>query len=347
MAKSDTRDNFEIVTEALRVFGGSQKSSGDSRFICCPFPEHGGTDHTPSLGIYMRVDGKLPFSTFHCFGCGTKGTWNRLAAVIGAPMIKEWQKSAVVSEAIVTPEIEQQLLGESGMTFKSVLKIMGCEEAQRWPKHLQWRGLDGKLIYAVGGHIVEDSRNDGIGLLFPIKIGGKVRGGVRAVFEKRGKQLGYINMKGDSWAKDFGLFPFMYAQKIITDHDYNFCVLVEGPRDALRLCSLGIPAIAILGATSMSKTKAQFITALGIDTVYAITDNDGGGDTCWKTIRTFVKRDSVELRRLKLPKELDKRGKLIKMDPANAPIEIVKRIIDVLVARNGFVPPKHIKYDSI
>ena len=343
----DTRDNFQIVSDALIKHGGNQKQSGDTRFICCPFPTHGHEEKTPSLGVYMKVDGKIPFGFSHCFGCGSKGSWNVVAGLIGAETIREWEKSTEVSESILTTELEEQLLGDSGTTFKNVLKIMRCEEAQRWPKHLEWRGFDGQLIYKVGGHIIDDDYNKSVGLLFPIKIAGKVRGGVKAVYEKKSKQLGYITMKGEGWVRNYGLFPYMYSEKLLRDGEYDFVVLVEGPRDALRLCSLGIPALAILGATSMSDVKARLVVDMDISTVYVISDNDDGGTVMWKNVQKYFKKTDAEVKRIKLPQEYDKNKKLIKMDPGNAPIAIVKKIVSLLGERHNFIPPTKVNYNSV
>jgi 5S rRNA maturation endonuclease (ribonuclease M5) len=333
---TDARDNFQIIQDELSRFGGAQKTTADSRYICCPFPEHGGADRTPSLGIYMQVDGKIPLGYVHCFGCGTKGPWNKLAEVAQLEKIKEWQKSASVSDALVTPDLEESLLGDTGLTFKGVMRRMKCEEAIRWPINLDWRGFKGQLIYDVGGHIINDERAESIGVLFPIKINGKVRGGIRAIYERKGKELAYTNMRGD-WSKRYGLFPYMYAHKLIKKRKCPFVFVVEGPRDALRLCSLGIPAVAILGATSMSEIKALLIVNLGVSHVYIMSDNDKGGDTMAKTVKQWLKKtEAVKIRRLKLPRKRGKDGEIIKLDPGNMPKKIVKDVLDFLKDEHGF-----------
>ena len=336
----DNRDNFQIIQDELARYGGPQKSTADSRFICCPFPEHGGVDRTPSLGVYMQIEGKIPLGYVHCFGCGTKGPWNRLAEVANLQQIKDWKKnSTVASDAILTPDLEEGLLGETGLTFKGVLKKMRCEEAQRWPITMEWRGFDGQLIHDVGGHIINDHYADSVGVLFPVKINGKVRGGVKAIYErKHSKQRAYDNMKGD-WVKKYGLFPYMYAQKMIRKHKIRFVFVVEGPRDALRLCSIGIPAVAILGATSMSEVKALLIANLGVTHAYIMSDNDNGGDVMAKTAKKYLKAtQALEVKRLKLPRKKGEDGKIIKMDPGSMPKKIVKRVMAFLKEEHDFEP---------
>lgn len=336
---SDARDNFQIIQDELTRYGGRQKTTSNSRFICCPFPEHGGVDKTPSLGVNMEIDGKIPLGFVHCFGCGTKGPWNKLAEVANLDKIKEWATSSDVSTKLISHEVEEGLLGDTGLTFKSVLKKMKCEEAILWPESLEWRGFPGRLIQKVGGHIVNDEYAESVGVLFPIKINGKVRGGVKAIYErKHDKQRAYDNMKGE-WVKKYGLFPYMFAAKMIKKYRIPFVFVVEGPRDALRLCSLGIPAVAILGATSMSEVKALLIMNLRVTHAYIMSDNDKGGDTMAKTAKKFLKdTESLEVKRLKLPRKKDENGKIIKMDPGNAPRKIIKRIFEFLKEEHGFKP---------
>ncbi len=336
-AAADARDNFQIITDGLQRYGGAQKATSDSRFICCPLPEHGG-DNTPSLGIYMEIEGKIPLGYWHCFGCAQKGRWNDLAKIIDADPIKEWQKSSDVAANLITHAVEESLLGESGTTFKYVLEQMRCKEARRWPVAMAWRGFSGQLVHDVGGHIINDARKDSVGVLFPVKIGGKVRGGIKAVYEREGKEIAYINM-GGNWTLKYGLFPYMYAAKMIKRQSLRFLFLVEGPRDAMRLVSLGIPAMAILGATSMSDVKTLLILNLDITHVYVVTDNDAGGDVMWKSVRKFIKKhDSVKLKRMQLPKNYDKKDKLIKMDPGNMPQNIVDDVLSVLKTTHKFKP---------
>lgn len=331
----DDRDNFDIISEELAKYGGPQKATGTSRYICCPLPEHGG-ENTPSCGVYMQVDAAIPLGYFHCFGCSGKGPWNKLAEIAGMAKIAEWKKASEVSATMLTRDDEDNMLGSTGTSFQQVMVKMRCTEARRWPINVEWRGFSGQLIHDVGGHIINDERKETIGVLFPVKINGVVRGGIKAVYEREGKERAYDNMKGP-WTSKYGLFPYMYSAKMIRQQRLRFVFLVEGPRDALRLCSLGLPALAVLGATSMSDIKALLVMNLGVTHVYVISDNDAGGTVMWKTIKTYLRpMNSVKLARLKLPCKKDENGDLIKMDPGNMPMKIVHDIVDVLKENHDF-----------
>ena len=66
--------------------------------------------------------------------------------------------------------------------------------------------------------------------------------------------------------------------------------------------------------------------------VYVITDNDSGGDKLWQNLKDKLKRSNPK--RLRLPKDKDKKGNLIKMDPFNAPKYVLENIKDYLREHN-------------
>lgn len=328
-------DNLDVIREGLSRYGGRQKSAGDWKMIQCPFPDH--QDNGPSCGVYMVRGGRAPLGFFNCLGCGKKGHWNKLAEVAHLDTIKEWDNGEKYVSDAITAADEDKLLGSDTLTVRRVLKIMKCEEAQPWPENIPWRGFKGEMIRLVGGMIINDYYNDSVAALFPIKIAGAVRGAVKAVYEKKTKeQLGYITMSGE-WVNSYGLFPFEFTKRMIDRFHYNFVILVEGPRDALRLLKLGIPAIAVLGANTIGKTKALYISSLGVDMYYVMPDNDRGGTALWNNLREALGKKKVETKRLKLPREKDKDGKVIKMDPFNAPREVISNLKALLIKRHSWV----------
>jgi len=331
--KRDDRDSLEIIQDGLNAYGGPQKSAGEWRMICCPFHN----DKTPSCGVYTRRGGRAPLGWFNCLGCGTKGHWNVLAEKIKAPKIKEWDsKEKSVEGAVLSEADEDKLLGGQTLTVRRVLKIMQCQEAQPWPDYLPWRGFDGKLIAQVGGMIINDYHNDNVAVLFPVRVAGRVQGAVKAIYEKKRQgQLSYITMPGE-WVNSYGLFLFEFAKKLIEKRGFDFVVLVEGPRDALRLLRLGIPAIAVLGANTIGRTKALYISSLNVGTFYVMPDNDNGGSALWSNLKVALGKKKIVPKRLKLPREYDSNGKLIKMDPFSAPRAVISNLKELLTKRHGW-----------
>ncbi len=322
--------NLEIIRSQLQKYGGVQKTAGEYRMVLCPFHADRAT---PSCGVYLRRDDyRKTLGFFNCFGCGAHGNWNKFAEQARLDTIQEWnstEKSIEYNESAS----DEALLGDIGLTMRAVYKEMHCAEAIPWPEHMNWRGVSGTLIAAVGGKAINDERNNGIAVLFPIKIGNKIRGAVKAMFHKRNPtQLGYITMAGENWVKRYGLFPFSYTAKLIQQNQYSFVILVEGPRDSLRLLKLGLPAIAVLGANTISKTKMLYITNMGVEQVYVMPDNDSGGTALWRNIKRYL----PEARRLKLPVEYDNRGDLIKMDPFSMPASIARNVKELMRDRHGW-----------
>lgn len=326
-------DALEHIRDQLSIYGGRQKMAGQWLQVQCPLHK----DNTPSGGIVVTRDHhKYPLGFYHCFSCGKNLPWNEFATAANLEQIKGFDSGQLnVSENHVSNKIEDDLLGQDTYTLKAILRISKCPEAQPWIETLEWRGYKGSFIKKLGGLIVSDDYKDSIAVLFPIKINGKYRGSVKAVYERKGKELGYISMSGD-WVKDFGLFGFEYAQAIIARKKLDFVVLVEGPRDAMRLLRAGIPAMAILGANNFGIKKAAILKRMGIQTVYCMPDNDDGGTAMWKKIKSifliFGKANStVDLKKLALPVEYTEDGELIKMDPGNMPLSILKEVKSFLL----------------
>lgn len=328
--------NREIIIEQLnRMPGWKKQATGGWFMVCCPFPDH--DDGSPSCGVRVA---EPALGVFNCLGCGKKGGWNRFAEVAGLEPIKEWNTAEDVEfESIIPKDMDDKLLGDQGLTFKHVLKQLGAKEAMLWPERINWRSFPGEFMRNLGAHIANDSKIDSVSAIFPIKVAGKVRGGIRAKFEKdenNKRALTYVNSAG-GWVQDFGLFPYVYVRSMIRKRKLNFVVLVEGPRDAMRLCLNGIPALAVLGANNITKRKIMFATSLGVDIVYAIPDPDKAGTSMWKTVRKLCREAGVPSKRIKLPPK-HKDGS--KLDPGNATKKVLRDLSNFLAENHKFKPAK-------
>jgi len=329
-------DNLTIIQEELEKYGGRQSATSSSKLVCCAFHD----EKAPSCSINMSFSkinkyGKpVSIGHYYCFGCGVHGPWNVFAEKAGLQKVKEWNSKEGAVHDTISNEEEEALLGESGTTLKSLLKAMRKEEAQPWPESIEWRGYNGAFIRKLGGLIANDEFNESVSLVFPVKVNGKIRGGVTAVFERKSKsQLAYMTARGE-WAMKYALFPYDHVKKMIEDDELNFVILVEGPRDALRLISMGLPALAILGSKVFSKMKALLIVSLGIEIVYLMPDNDSGGKQMVKTIKGVMNELPVKLTKISLPRKLDEEGKLIKVDPNNMSKQVANKLLATLRRRH-------------
>jgi 5S rRNA maturation endonuclease (ribonuclease M5) len=329
---TDTLDNFEIITNALVQYGGPQTSAGEWKMVICPFH----ADRNPSCGVYIdRSESRRHLGDFNCLGCGEHGSWNTFAEKTGLDTIQEWRRDSGI-HSVVTAAEEEGLLGNDGrLSIKAILMSMRCEEAQPWPEMIDWRGFKGTFLRSIGGMIVGDYHNDTVAALFPVRVGNKLRGAVKAVMEKKTTKSSYYT-SGGSWIHSYGLFPYDYTKKLIHKGKHKFVVLVEGPRDALRLIRAGIPAIAVLGANTIGHIKVLSILALDVDMYYVMPDNDKGGTKLWHNLKSGITAKEAPVRRIKLPREYDKKGKLIKMDPYSAPAEIISNLKSILRERHSW-----------
>lgn len=326
--------NREIIMEQLQLLRGYKRlASNGWMMVQCPFHE----DSTPSCGVRVAAPN---LGVFNCLGCEAKGGWNKFAEKAGLEKIRKWDDGdGVDPDSIVNKETDEQLLGESGTTFSQVIRYFNVPEATLWPERIDWRGFPGWFMKELGAHVISDNRSDTVGALLPVKVAGRVRGGIKAAFEKSSRKgdLSYVTSKG-SWVQNYGLFPYIYARKLIRRNKLNFVMLVEGPRDAMRLCLNGIPAVAVLGAKNITRRKMMFVVALGVDQVYAIPDGDKAGKMMWRRVKELAKDVDIPCKRIKLPEFED--GS--KMDPGNAPKKVLRQIMRFLEEEHDFDMPEKI-----
>ena len=307
----EIHDIHKLVLDEIYKIDGEKKMGADYIMVCCPF--HG--DTAPSLGIYTALGMEIPLGSFHCFGCNQKGGWNKLAKQAGVQQIEEWKikDAGELSVGNLSKRFEQQKV------YNSVPKLMKDLDRMAyipWPDSEPWRGYDGKIVHDFGGLLLMNNFNAAYPVcFFPVMLSKeRIVGGVAAYLKKQMNGLSYINTKGE-WTLDSGLFQMSVARKMIFDHDLDYICIVEGPRDVLATTCEGMPTVGALGANNFNQAKLQKIKNLGINTIYSIADNDSGG----AKLRGNIKRECAEagLRHvpIKLPKEYDEKGKLIKLDP--------------------------------
>ena len=320
--------NSDIIQSALAAYPGKKKASGTHMMIQCPFhddnsPSAGvvtSTDLAVPLGWFncLGCGAKGPWNMLaeKIDAPKIKGWNSKLASVGEGPT--EAEEDALLGtntsrrhKAPQKNQRDQDQLSEStgqadsslGLAhpelrsikdrigFRTLVAAEELEGAQPWPVKIDWRGYPGSFLRALGpGVCLFVSQRESINAYFVVWVHGRVRGGVRAMYEKsKSKQPSYITSKG-SWVLSSGLLFFDLAKRMIDKFpdDYRtFVVLCEGPRDALRLLSIGIPAVACLGALTFSKQKALSLMSIA-DQMYVMTDNDAAGSKMWRIIDRVV-----------------------------------------------------------
>ena len=320
----------DIIYRGLRKQGGEQRS--DSIWICCPF--HG--ENTPSLSIAMTSE-TVMIGTFFCFGCSKSGNWNVLAEKLG---VEKVDLSFLVSEEKSTVK-RRKRTDFSELTTKEFLIGLGFISFTKWPSpketqisfFKEWYSIPGKLLWELEAYLVIEKKKNKHRMFLPVKVHNVIRGGIRVVYKKDGIERTYLNTDGD-WVKTHGLFPYDFVHKMIKNNKHKFLILVEGPRDALRLINLGLPAIAILGSQSFTENKALIVSSTSnIDTVYIMPDSDAAGMRMIRLVNRYLK-GTINVSAIRLPKEIVD-GEEVHTDPHSISLRFLKKVVRTLNRVHG------------
>lgn len=243
-------EKLEFVKSQLGHYTGPKKNLSDSTFVLCP--SH--SEKTPSFRIFHTANSNSP-GWGKCYGCGFSAPWDQFAKDLGLEQYK-WSKPS--------PKYALPLVRNDQEDSKVDLKFKPL------PKNKIWRQINTNLLRSIGCKLIDQY---GEKLIYmPVIIKGEERGYIRARLRKAKDKPSYLNSKG-KWSERYGLFPYDYAVK----SKPKTLVLVEGPRDALRLLSKGIPTMAILGTQSWSPTKTKMLELSGIQRVILCMDGDPAG----------------------------------------------------------------------
>lgn len=298
---SHTRSAF--IAEQLSAYSGQKMVLANSIMVCCPF--HG--DKDPSGRIYNAS------GFFACYGCGKTAKWDEVALALG---LKPWKKpkpSDVFAEDIKLPSFDETPVEDE---TRGELRITGD-----LPPDRRWRSISTNLLISIGAkrcrvYYTESDYLTEEFIYLPCKARGKEVGFIRARKRKVKDKPSYLNSSGQ-WSLTHGLFPLDYAVSMMKRLGLRVLVLVEGPRDALRLLSYGIPAVAILGTRSWSDKKTRLLALSGVDTVVLFMDGDAPGADAAKMIREAIDMQ-LHVKRYKIKHE-----KAEDWDPGNCPEEYI------------------------
>lgn len=317
----DRQTQLSIVQSAMASYSGRAVRTENYTMICCPYHD----DSTPSGQIFHGLTTRV-VGYYKCLGCGARRTWNELAKDQG------WQTFKGVKPddryAMELPERKEEVAKEEVTFTLSSL-----------PKKKRWRTFPTKFLKDVGCKLgtYEYGRKF---VYMPVLVGGRERGYIRAALRKdpTGKYPSYLNKKG-TWSKKYGLFPFDYTIEFMESLDSATVVLVEGPRDALRLLYYGIPALAVLGTQTWTAHKARLLELHGVRNVLLMFDGDPAGIAASKLVQPDI-RDLMRCRDLelwnmrgspyrewsKLDEDERKERKSELWDPGNAPERVLRSI---------------------
>jgi hypothetical protein len=311
----------QLIYKELGKVQSSKRISSSRIWVQCPFGTH--NDSSPSLSINLDTTSKFPVGTFYCFGCRESGSWNKLAKKLGVQGFGKQDQQA----SYIPPNIKkrkQEMLEVKENTLEQILAGWDCLMPIPFSAEDSWRGINGKLLNEIGAQYTYDNSYKKIRVILPCYVDGELEGAIKASQEK--EKISYLNSPG-SWVKSKGLFPFDY----IKASSYKSVVLVEGPRDALRLIQKGIPALCIFGTNNWNDNKRDLVLSLD-KKVFSMMDGDlkkkgqtsTPGAMANELVKTSFRNVKVECRVLNLGKVAAKLGQ--KVDPANAPESVIRKV---------------------
>ncbi len=314
----DLRKLSHVQAELNLYAGAKRRGPNDSTFVLCPF--HG--EQTPSFRVYHSSTSKSP-GYGKCYGCGEHGPWDTIAPKLGLKPYKYAKPTEQEARPVVKPMDTADV--QQDFNFKPL------------PVGKFWREISTDLLIAIGCKRMR--QYDEPMIFMPVIVRGEERGYIRARMRKKKDLPSYLNKAG-RWSELNGLFPYDYAVAMMRAKCYNTIVLVEGPRDALRLLSFGIPAVAILGTQSWSKRKAHLIELTGAENALLCFDGDCAGREAEEKVKPTLSA-LVNLHRFNLrgkdspywafrkeeePSKCAKKARVELWDPGNMPLHKVKQL---------------------
>lgn len=269
---------------------GPKIRNANYTFILCPYH----TERTPSARVF-HDNGFLS-----CYGCGAKHSYNVWAAKLSLSKLGK-DRLPESGEAPKTQFLDKLLNGDaSDSEVKAkegelTLLPFGTTLARRLGLSRKWRGFSIPFLERVGAQIAYDEEARRHYVWLPVNVRGKLKGHILAQIKKPSDKSipSYLNA-GGAWSKRYGLFPLDFAVRLMLDNGWTTLVLVEGPRDALRLISLGIPAVSILGTHSWTDTKSRVIELSGVERLVLMMDGDPAGKAATAFLKTGKRKPTSE-----------------------------------------------------
>jgi DNA primase len=265
----------ESIEELLREINPGAKLDEINGWVSCSCPlaewtHEKGSDSSPSFGIRIDPEG---ISRFNCFTCHQHGDLPKLLKKLSRYTGEDY------SSMISSVEVDDLLGGplpEWGKKQKRAEKlgepvdenlVYAYEEARGHP-YLRDRGVSNSVVDQFG--IVIDPDNRGATrILIPVR-------------HVTGELYGFIGRATDDYTnpkvRDYNGLPkrlLLLGMNHAINDNRGYTILVEGPFDALRLWSLGYPAVAAMHSTLTDAQAA--ILRNHARSLIVLFDNDQAG----------------------------------------------------------------------
>jgi DNA primase len=289
-----------VLQELIKKFGAANvQQAGDKRVkIICPYHK----EKTPSMVVNTT---EPHLGRAWCFACGANKNFNQL---MGGNYIES-------SESLSLSISDDVLNEDSNPVDKDWVNW------PRWDKNKVWRTIPGKTVRKVQGRV--ENTEYGLRLALPCIQNKRVQGLIHCSFYK--SKIAYLYDKHPFINRT--LYLYDHAKKMLSKSKTKTLFFVEGPRDALRFTSVGLPTVANLGGiTVFNEYKAELLLDLNPNQIIIATDPDEIGEKLAAMVKDSL--PGVRKRRLLFDVEYDKKGKVtLKEDPASIDKEKLAKLI--------------------
>lgn len=289
-------DIVEIIQNYLPL-----KKAGANYTTCCPFHD----ENTPSLIISRSKN------IFTCFGCGVGGNGIDFIMKYERTDFNTATKKAASICNVETEETqqskEQNLKKEAQDRLEEfyIESLRELKKQDRILKYLEKRGFKENVLqdFGIGYGISSEKIKEILGMKLAYNLGFITEKGYnlfqdRLLFcirDEKNKIVGfsgratqyeddkkipkYVNSKESFlYKKQYVLYNFTHAQKIMRRQELDYIYIVEGYFDALTCNLLELPAVAV-GSANLSLNQFKLLTKLlkENEKIHIALDSDDAG----------------------------------------------------------------------
>ena len=241
MSKPDLADFIEqdLLRLGYEVMGA--RSSGMWLKLRCVNPNH--RDTTPSLSINRYTGG------FRCFGCAIAGRqWNDLSEWVAITELRT-DDDRMPDPFRTRRKIQADRKKRDNIIYEIPWDVEPWQDHWTLP-NTRFR-VANETLKALGAQRWYDDRDRCYRILFPCwqqeeLVGWTARRLDDHIFKAKGEKPPRKWRNCDGFRAKEVLFPLDAVERMRS----RYCVLVEGPGDAIRLLNYDIPALAIMGTTN-------------------------------------------------------------------------------------------------
>ena len=193
-----------------------------------------------------------------------------------------WQRDKQLDKDVeALQEGMSRSLSKAGVSNPDKKKDIHRPLVGAWPADREWRGLTADFLTSLGCIRVNDLKHNVERIGLPVRqVTGELLGYTCRAIDPVDAEPKYAPLAADrtGWrAKELPARESLFLIDKVLSEGWDKLIIVEGPYDALRLYSAGIPAVAILGTNNWTDVKVSILAGLGLTVVAVMMDNDPSG----------------------------------------------------------------------